>query len=140
MMRPHRLALVTASSALMLALEVPFSIAGAASNAAGVQVWPEINGIYWTTSYRAKIQPVRGGVPPSPAGPVAGSNNAEEPVKHLPPSRTAAATDADDAVGAMIAVSLRAFHYLASHRVAPYAGEHAVHDTAQFAEKACEDG
>jgi hypothetical protein len=64
MMRAHRLALVSAASALMFALGVPVSIAGAAANAAGVQAWPDISGIYWTNSYSAKIQPLGGGDPP----------------------------------------------------------------------------
>ena len=59
MMRAHRLALVSAASALMFALGMP---AGAATS-----TWPDISGIYWTNSYSAKIQPVGGGDLPSGA-------------------------------------------------------------------------
>ena len=64
MMRAHGLALASAASALMLVLEVPSSVAGAATNAASAQTWPDIGGIYWTNSYSAKIQPSGGGDPP----------------------------------------------------------------------------
>src|SRR5258705_10072855 len=48
MMRPHRLARRVASSAVVVALAVmPVSAVGAASNAPGVQAWPDFDGIYW---------------------------------------------------------------------------------------------
>ena len=59
-MRAHRLALVSAASALMFALGMP---AGAATS-----TWPDVSGIYWTNSYSAKIQPTGGGdLPYTPA-------------------------------------------------------------------------
>jgi hypothetical protein len=64
MMRADRLARASAASALIFALGVPSSIAGAATNNAGTQTWPDISGIYWTNSYSAKIQPQGGGDPP----------------------------------------------------------------------------
>jgi len=64
MMRWDRLARASAASALIFALGVPSSIAGAATNTAGTQTWPDISGIYWTNSYSAKIQPQGGGDPP----------------------------------------------------------------------------
>jgi hypothetical protein len=77
MMRPRPLVLVSAASALM-ALELPFSIAGAAANA---PAWPEISGIYWTNSYSAKIQPVGGGTPPYTAEAMAAYNKNMAAVK-----------------------------------------------------------
>src|ERR1700693_4944336 len=77
MMRARPLVLVSAASALM-ALELPFSIAGAAANA---PAWPEISGIYWTNSYSAKIQPVGGGTPPYTAEAMAAYNKNMAAVK-----------------------------------------------------------
>lgn len=55
------------SFALTLALAAaPLAAAGAPANApsSAGQNWPDISGIYWTSNYRQKIQPVGGGDPP----------------------------------------------------------------------------
>jgi hypothetical protein len=82
MMRQHRPAKLSASSALMIALAVmPVSVVGSASNAAGAQAWPDFSGIYWTNSYSAKIQPVGGGNPPYTAEAMAAYNKNAAAVK-----------------------------------------------------------
>src|SRR5258706_3500988 len=81
MMRAPRLARLAAPSTLIFALVVPFSMAGAATDASGPQAWPDISGIYWTNNYSAKIQPVGGGSPPYTAEAMATYNKNTAAVK-----------------------------------------------------------